>query len=586
MLMKKLFYIFVATAVAFTACQKPAVTPDKQGDGQEEQKQDDKTEVKDAITLISDEVVNVGAESEIITVKFTATADWTAESEEDFIVPKDKSGKAGENVELKVTIQSLPNDVEGRTGALALKAGKAEATVYVMQGKVFFFTPEELYVGIEGGKVEFQVVSNLDYEVKIYDSFYWAPATFDKATGMGSFTVAANTAYDMRVAYVKFTIPDIQVPVYNDDGEPTGETKDCEERIYVYQDGNRNVAWATSLPANFDVVNIDDDGVVHDATASLALFDGKLLVCDAKQIFTVNLQTGKFEGTLNVGDLPVQSITNDDAGNLLLAELGPYLNVYNVYAIKANDTQLASPKNIIHAVNETWAGSHGADKVAARGDVYGDGVITMMYGGLPQYGGSSYGMCWEIKGGKAAEEYYNEYNPIINQPQMIVTPIGTIVPEDWLYYNLWLSNRAAFVPAGTAVSDGFFYCGYDDQYNLFYYNGTDWAATLEVGDWAGSIMGMETITWNEKKILAGVGLGYTFDWGPMPSYLWLVDITTPAAPEVLSSAQYGGLEDQAVTGGTESSTADVVLQIDGDSLVSYFVDSSQGILSKVVYPKR
>lgn len=572
--MKKLLYCLAIALVAATACNKQKQDPEPQDP---------------VLKLVSDEVVNIGTGSEIVTIKFTSTDNWTANADE-FITLGTKMGKGGENIELKATVQSVPAGEIGRVGGVVIKAGKLQVGVVIMQGKVFYIVPEELSVGIEGGKAEFQVITNLEYTMKKYDgadeAFPFAPVTYSETTGEGYFTVAANPGYDSRYAYVKFTVPAIQDPVIDEEtGEATGETQDHVEKIYVYQEGKAQPAWAVSLPANFDVTNIESDELTHDATASLAFFNGKLLVSDATQIFVVNPQTGAFEGTLNVGDLPVQSITNDDAGNLLLAELGPYGQVFNVYAVAASDTELAAPKNIIHAVNESWAGSHGADKVAARGDVYGNGIITMIYGGLPQYEGRSYGMYWEISGGKAPEAYYNEWNPIVNQPQMIIAPIGEIDPDAWLFYNVWLSNRAAFVPMGTSLSDGFFYCGYDDQYTLFYHNGTDWAATLEVGDWSGSILGMETITWNGKKILAGVGLGYTFEWGAMPSYLWLVDVTTPATPVVLSKATYYGLEDQQVTGGTESSTADVVLQIDGSSLASYFVDSSQGILCKVVYPQ-
>ena len=152
--------------------------------------------------------------------------------------------------------------------------------------------------------------------------------------------------------------------------------------------------------------------------------------------------------------------------------------------------------------------------------------------------------------------------------------------------DLWLSNRAAFVPAGPAVSDGFFYCGYDGLYNIYYYNGTEWTAIVEgVGDWDGSILGMGTTEWNGKKILAGTRLGYTFDWGPMESSLWIIDVTDVNEPVVLSNAAFVGLEDQTITGGADDSTADVIVKVEGDNLVAYLVDTSQGVLMKTVYPK-
>ena len=105
--MKKLFYIFAAVAVTMWACQKPNAP---------EQKDDQKPETKDELTLLSEAVVDLDYDSEIITVKFKSTAAWTAEADE-FIALKDKSGAAGEAIELAATVQSLdPEKSVGRVG--------------------------------------------------------------------------------------------------------------------------------------------------------------------------------------------------------------------------------------------------------------------------------------------------------------------------------------------------------------------------------------------------------------------------------------------------------------------------------------
>lgn len=587
--MKKLFYILAAVAVTMWACQKPNAPEqkDNQKPGGEEQKPDDdeKPDTKDELTLISDAVVNLNYDSEIITVKFTSSAAWTAEADE-FIALKDKSGDAGENIELKATVQSLdPEESIGRVGSISIKAGGKEIVVGVMQGKVFFFTPQEATVDVKGGKVEFQVITNQEYEFKTYDAadaaFPWAPVTYDKATGKGSLDVAANGDYDARYAYIKFTVPGIQVPAYDDEGNPTGETEDYVTRFYVYQAGNAKVEWAVSLKEPFSATSIETDVEIHDATASVALFDGKLLVSDSYTVFAFDPATGASTSISVPEDLPVQSITNDDAGNLLLATLIPYGGVGSVYAVKATDTQMANPVRLIPWVNEAWSGSHGADKVAAKGDVFGNGVVTMMYGGVGSYSGLSYCLAWEIKDGAADVFDYNEWNKSshrINNDAWFTTPeLGD---------DLWLSNRAVFVPAGPSVSDGFFYAGYDGLYNLYYYNGSEWNAIVEgVGDWDGSIMGMGSTEWNGKKILAGARLGYTFEWGPMPSSLWIIDVTDVNNPVVLSQSEFVGLDDQAITGWNNDSTTDVILKVEGNNLVAYLVDTSHGILMKKSYPK-
>jgi hypothetical protein len=121
-----------------------------------------------------------------------------------------------------------------------------------------------------------------------------------------------------------------------------------------------------------------------------------------------------------------------------------------------------------------------------------------------------------------------------------------------------------------------------------YYNGTDWSVAIEgAGNWGGGPQAMHVTTWNGKKILAFMQMGYTWwdeGWG-MPSYLWIADVTDPANAIVLSNAVYDNLEDQIISGGTENSSLDVLPVVDGNDLVVYFVDSSQGHLAKVRFPK-
>ena len=153
--------------------------------------------------------------------------------------------------------------------------------------------------------------------------------------------------------------------------------------------------------------------------------------------------------------------------------------------------------------------------------------------------------------------------------------------------DLWLSNRAAFIPAGPAASDGFFFGGYDGAYNVNYYDGAEWSVAIpEAGNWGGGPQGMGTITWNGKKILAFIQMGYTWwseGWG-MPAYLWVVDVTNPKNPVVLSNAEYSN-PSQIISGDTENSTVDVVPVVDGADLVVYLVDTSKGLMAKVKFPK-
>lgn len=577
--MKKVLYFVAAALVALVACNKPDPTPQPEpGPGP------DPTPVVPDLTITTPKIVDVEAESSIYTVKFTAGKDWTAKLEytDDInggAALSATSGKAGD-VELKVTFQGLGEEVLGRLIGLELKAGTTTEEIYFFQGLYFMPDADTPTIGVAGGDFKLTIATNMEYSIKKYDgadeAFPWAPVTITESDHIIelAFKVAANSGYDPRSAYVKFTLPQIQIPVVDEEGNPTGETADYVTRFYVEQEGHAKVEWQTFLNSEFYL----GDG----ATASVAMFGGKLLVCDSEKIHTVDPATGAFNGTLNVGELPVHSIASDDEGNLLVANLGPYEGLFDVYAVKATDATAANPVHLILFVNEAWSGSTGIDKVAARGNVFGNGVVTAMYGGVGSYGGLSYTLYWTIADGKAAEAYYNEWNPVVNP----ATSGWLTTPE--LGDDLWLSNRAAFVAAGPAASDGFFYGGYDGLYNVYYYNGSEWSVAVEgAGDWAGGPQGLHATVWNGKKILVIAQMGYVwFDegWG-MPAYLWMVDVTNPASTVVLSKMMFDNELTQTVSGGTENSSVDVLPIVDGNDLVVYYVDASQGHVVKVRYGK-
>lgn len=581
--MKKVLYFLAATLVAVAACNKPEVTPTPTPEPEPEP-----TPTVPDLTLSTPKIVDVEAESSIYTVKFDAGKDWTAvlsypDGSNDGAVLENSSGKAAEAVELRVTFQGLDPEVQrGRLVQLDIKAGAATESIQFFQGLVFLADNkvDMPVIGVAGEKYDLHIQTNMDVSIKKYDgadeAFPWAPVTITKGDHSIdlSFNVAANEGYDARTAYVKFTMPQIQVPVLDDEGVPTGETTDYVQRFYLNQEGHTVEEWKSFLTEDFYVG--------ESATATVAMFSGKLLVSDSKNVYKVDPQTGKFEGVLNTEGLPVQSITSDDAGNLLLANLGGYGELFDVYAVKADDSELANPVHLIHFVNEAWSGSTGIDKVSARGDVFGNGVVTAIYGGVGSYGGLTYTLYWGIEGGKAAESYYNEWNPVVNPASS-----GWLsTPE--LGDDLWLSNRAAFVPAGASIEDGFFYGGYDGLYNVLYYNNAEWQVSVEgAGDWAGGPQGLHAVDWNGRKILVIAQMGYVWwadGWG-MPAYLWVVDVTDPVNPEVLSRAEYNSNMEQIISGDTENSTVDVLPVVDGDDLVVYYVDTAQGHLVKVRFPK-
>ena len=213
--MKKFLYLFAAALMVAVACNKkdPEPKPDPTPDP---------TPATPDLVLTTPKIVDVAGESSIYTVKFNAGKTWEAslsyfdENESGVVLSKEK-GSAGDAQELKVTFQGLTEEQMGRLIQLDLKAGSTTESILFFQGLVFLPDNEEEVptIPVAGGKYNLNILTNMDVTIKKYDgaeeAFPWAPVTInqDEAAHKISlaFNVAANTGYDARTAYVKFTLP-------------------------------------------------------------------------------------------------------------------------------------------------------------------------------------------------------------------------------------------------------------------------------------------------------------------------------------------------------------------------------------------
>lgn len=581
--MKKYFLIFAAALVALVACERAEEGNDGGNDGGK----DNPVVVADAVTLSSDAVVSIEGSSTIVPIKFNATTAWTAAASDEFIVLNATSGEAGD-VELKATVQSLPDDTDGRIATVTITAGEASAVVTIYQGVVFELSSTWAEFGVEGGTMDFTLVTNLEYTVTTYDVFDWAPLEFDKTTGAGKITVAANNGYDARTAYVKFTIPAIQDPVFDDDGNDTGETKDHVERVYVAQEGNVKFAWtqdffwtmfsegarhSVALVGDYFVINAPVDA--NNSTGGLLVFkkdDGSYV----KKITSPVSFTG---------------ITNDDKGNVVLTAGGDYpideefwslivdeQTPLTVYFISAADAAAAIASGSVPEISPviTYANEfygYGLDNVRVTGDVFGNAVIAMVSAAYQEEGTTSeFWNCrtvaWQVTGGVVS-----------NAPAASRT-----VPA---YMSIWTPADLVSIHLDTDANGPVFYMGYDGNYQLWYASSmsADWQDVLDSGSsWIEGYGSMDLIEWNGHKYLGLVAETYFawYGWGSLPSYLWIINIDDPTAPEAIAKTPID-------LTGTEGSwqygaTADLVLAVEGNDLVAYVVDAGVSLYTKVVYP--
>lgn len=565
--MKKYFAILAAALFAFAACQKPDPEP---------------TPVEDSVTLMSDAVVNIGSESSISVIKFKATNNWLAYiydvngSDTDYAVLDKVTGDAGEN-SIKLTAQGLPEGVDGRDFNVVISCGTASVEVMFFQGKVFYIhhTSDNL-VSQQGGKVTFDIITNCKYEVKTYDkagdAFEWAPVTRDG----DHFTVdvQANKTFDERDGYVKFTIDEIQVPVIDEEtGEPTGETEAMVARVRFFQAGNTAVAWSNDFIWDY---------YADPSSFTMAICGDNILISNSNGVIPFNKKTGEAGAPLTLPKNP-QGITNDDAGNLVFffggnypLEEGVEYIPLEVYVLPKGETDFTKAKKIITYTNG-WYG-YGLDNIRVSGDATGNAVVDFI--SAAGWDGGSSIVSWVVTNGEceldpeSGENIYSDY-----------------VSLSWTSA-IWSSRNAVARHMGTTLDSGLYSIGYDGNYNLHYNNSmsaANWQEVLVSGSsWAEGYNAIDAIEWAGHKFVSFIGMSYfgktnwgddTAPWSYMPSYLWLVNVDDPANPVKASVYEYYMTEDLFVYG----STTDVCLEVEGDKLVAYVVDSGVSKIMKFVY---
>lgn len=455
--MKKIFFAALAALAVFASCNKdPKPVP----------------EPKTGIEITSQKIVDLG-ESSFSTITFTAYDSWTAtvyglEEEAPEYVKLDKAeGEKGAQ-SIKVTIGDLPEETYGRAFSVVLtpKSGNPDA-VNFLQGKVFYVqTLSDLPVGVEGGKVQFGVVSNCKYELKKYDgaeeAFPWAPVSIEKTNEVSSlltFDVQPNDTYVERQAYVKFTVNDIVV-----DDQP------AVYRVYVDQTCNECKAYSLSMyDMQFDTWGTN--------VISEAIYNGKHYVCNGQDLFEINPATGEYlnhTSLLESFAYTQKVITNDDAGNMIVCNhtsydgAGGYVDGYFMLSVvKADGTALP---NIITEAAYLLGGPFGA-RLSVKGDITKKAIIVAAVEGIEGITGSNTIGYWEVADGKVG-----------TYKTVSVTGFTGI---GWMagYWCAYPSNHPSVVAKGLTCADGFVMSGVYDENNIYSVNASGDATMILSSMW-------------------------------------------------------------------------------------------------------
>lgn len=544
--------------------------------------------VASSITLKSDAEVQVPVEGGTFTVEFEANVAWTAELDvkSDVAALNVKSGTP-EDQKLKVSIQK--NDVENvdRTITLTLLADGVEpvkvlfkqASVYV---PYFTLSSNDVAVGVEGGSVEIEVTTNCEYTIEPYEQHDWL--TLGGDANKIVLTAVANGTYNLRYAAYLVTVPAIQVPVVDEEtGEETGDTAPYTETIWFWQSGLASVEWASRL---------DVDTYIGSANLSMAVADGKIYICNTQDVYCHSMSDGSLSAGLGMGELGVKSITNDDAGNVIIASGGGWYNpedggepdYLNIAVLPASDPLNFEKMKMLVMYTNGFYGL-GLDNVRATGDCYstsGSGVITLA---TVAGDGDAYCVAWQIKGGVAVDL---NGNPSFNMEtgDTSYTDYVTITKGS----ALWDANNIVTMALTDNLSDGVLEIGYDGIYALRYnpsMSASAWTEVLATGSsWAEGYNALDVIEWNGHRYCAFIGMAYFPQWS-MPSYLWLVNIDDINNPVVEFCGEYTAElgEEEEVAGSICCSFTDLKLVADGDNLKAYIIDGSWGVMGCYNFPK-
>lgn len=526
---------------------------------------------KDCLSLEKDSA-EISDLAQTLEIKVLANVSYTVESDVDWLKYTETKGAVSTTSLIAVSA----NKGDAREGHLTFSGAgkKVEFTVKQAAFAPYFnikSTDENgyIYAPKEGGTLYLQIQTNVEYEYKTYEdsSFPWQHVTRDGE--MYTIIIDANTGFDARTSYIKFTTSEIQDPVLDENGDPTGEMTDHVERVYIAQDGNIAIPWRKEF--TWDLNNSDHRYSMAVAGDYLVLSTGI-----GAKILDKNNGSIVMDITSMLPFIPT-GVTNDDAGNIVISTGGNYPLAdgevavpLQVYALPAGSLDPASAKLVVNYSND-WYG-YGLDNIRVTGDIFKNACITMI--SAAGWDGGSSVVCWEVKDGKVAADE-NGFTPYTDY---VGLPWTTAI---WASYNFVAKHL------GDNVNSGLFAIGYDGNYNLHYnpsMAGANWQEVLVTGSsWAEGYNAIDFIEWNGHKYASFIGMSYfgKVDWGSMPSYLWLVNIDDPANPQTVSCMEYYIDEENFIYG----TTTDVCLEVEGDNLVAYVFDSGVSCYMKVVYPK-
>jgi len=476
--------------------------------------------------------------AEPITVNFTANAAWTAtltgEGVAEWLSISPKSGNAGD---ASIKLDALVNTGnENRTAILEIAVEGLETIqvpVVQLQKNAIDVNGEDTYtVSFKGGSVEIEVGHNVDYTYEA--SAEWLVETKAYTTDKLTFTVAEQE--------VNAPARTATVTVYSELG--------VVKIVTVTQEAWSPIVWTKSLSALGATAGRVGVGAFGNYVAFTA--NGAAYLADAatgENVQAVPLPDGFVAGGVHV----------DDAGNLMVS--GPDCQVVgdapsggqmggNLQLYLVDPTTFAPTPLVDYNSANFYCTEMGNFRV--KGDVTKDAVIAAYVCTGP---GATYVLYWEVKNG------------------VVAAPAYTLLPD----YS-WDASTGVAAPAGATLADGFYCITYGADYDLFYYDGTEWAKTWESpASWMENFNCISTTEVGGKKYLAlTMSCHFNYDY----TDIVVLDVTDPKAAKEVFKIQMNF----HTTNEAGLTYSDIFIKGEDGKLAAYVIDPWMDAVEKYLFP--
>ena len=543
--MKKILLSLVAIALALVSCKKEEqVTPEIKAD---------KTEYQ---------IPLAGTEETEFFVEFTTNVDWTAKLKEtyEWCTIAGSKGTAGEGKVKVIAEENKTNDE--RVAVVVVTAGVAQQEFKLIQAQVnkIALVSESAEIDSKGGEVELKVMTNIPYEVTIPAEATWVTKATTKAYGeqVTKLTVDAFDELDgVRTAEISVKAEGFDALTFT-----------------ITQKGPQTKLWGIDLRTVIERSATVTIGTITDYTSvvSIAVLGDKLVVCqgDGSAPVLLDKKTGEKKGTLAVGDTKVYSVTNDDAGNLILSNRNAYDNGTswwtNDFEAYYMTSEAATPVKFVSRAKYGPAGA----VIIARGDVTKNGLLATPYEGIPGSSAANGVGYWTITDGKVSDPETLNLIGFVG--------LGAAAGSEWAigYWNMAPGNIPALGFMSADIAGGGLMSAYSEN-KIYTFNG-EGACTLvsdeQAADSNHSLNSMDIRNINGKPYGAACAAPFFPEW----SGVAVVAISDLSNGQVVFTANTSAYPQEGETLDRLAASSDVIIEAAEGGINLYYIDNNSSAI--------